>query len=289
MHLLLVPSTAVQYDEEKERKIQFEAKQKRLQKAEEARQLELHSENDKGQEEASEGWIQRLLANIIKNLEVTITRVHIRFEDQQKNSNGYPYATGVTLDKVQMKTINLNANSSENMSKFFVKQVLLESFAIYWKPKANLHSEDKNINEDTIDLMFDANIGTREKPSTKLKYLLGPISSEASLKWCPSPERFDYDKPIVDLSIKMNELGTNLKIISSFEFPPFFRPNILQTFFRIFFFMIFGISPNLLLFFDQIFEIFFSELCFKIFRFSLIFFLLCLTNFFAIFFQDFCK
>ena len=100
------------------------------------------------------------------------------------------------------------------MSKFFVKQVLLESFAIYWKPKANLHSEDKNKNEDTIDLMFDANIGTREKPSTKLKYLLGPISSEATLKWCPSPERFDYDKPLVDLAIKMNELGTK-KMISN--------------------------------------------------------------------------
>ena len=117
LHLLLVPSTSVQYDEDKERTIQFEAKQKRLQKAEEARQLELHSENDKGQEEASEGWIQRLLANIIKNLEVTITRVHIRFEDKQTNSNGYPFATGVTLDKVQMKTINLNANSSGTFSQ----------------------------------------------------------------------------------------------------------------------------------------------------------------------------
>ena len=112
--------------------------------------------------------------------------------------------------------------------------MLLESFAIYWKPKANLHSEDKNKNEDTIDLMFDANIGTREKPSTKLKYLLGPISSEATLKWCPSPERFDYDKPLVDLAIKMNELGTKkfshiLKLFfKNFDFPNFFY---LQFFF----------------------------------------------------------
>ena len=120
----------------------------------------------------------------------------------------YPYATGVTLDKVQMKTISLTANnsSSENV-KSFVKQVILESFAIYWKPKANLHSEDKNKNEDTIDLMFDANICTRDKPSTKLKYLLGPISSEAKLEWCPSPEKCDFKKPLVDLIIKMKELG----------------------------------------------------------------------------------
>ena len=132
---------------------------------------------------------------------------------------------------------------SENMSKFFVKQVLLESFAIYWKPKANLHSEDKNKNEDTIDLMFDANIGTREKPSTKLKYLLGPISSEATLKWCPSPERFDYYKPLVDLAIKMNELGTK-KMISNF----------LKLFFKIFdFFLTFFTYWIFCKFFSMIF------------------------------------
>ena len=215
MHLLLVPSTSVHYDEERERKIQFEAKQKRLQKAEEARQLELQGQNETGnqEQEASDGWLQRFLANIIKNLEVTITRVHIRFEDKQTNTDGYPYATGVTLDKVQMKTISLTANnsSSENV-KSFVKQVILESFAIYWKPKANLHSEDKNKNEDTIDLMFDANICTRDKPSTKLKYLLGSISSEAKLEWCPSPEKCDFKKPLVDLIIKMKELGKKSKL-----------------------------------------------------------------------------
>ena len=89
LHLLLVPSTSVRYDEEKERKIQFEAKQKRLQKAEEAKQLELQAaENVKGEYESSDGWVQRLLANIIKNLEVTISTVHIRFEDKQTNSSG---------------------------------------------------------------------------------------------------------------------------------------------------------------------------------------------------------
>ncbi len=58
--------------------------------------------------------------------------------------------------------------------------------------------------------MFDNNIGTREKPVAKLKYLLGPISSEAQLQWCPSPEKFDYEKPLVDLFIKMEELCLQL-------------------------------------------------------------------------------
>ena len=97
-----------------------------------------------------------------------------------------------------MKTVQLQANtSSEENMKFFVKQVILESFSVYWKPKSNLYSEDKNISDEAINLMFENYIGTREKPSKQLKYLLGPISSEATLKWCPSPEKFNYKKPLV--------------------------------------------------------------------------------------------
>ena len=43
------------------------------------------------------GFVQRLMATIIKNLEVTITKVHIRFEDKQLNSNRFPFATGKFL------------------------------------------------------------------------------------------------------------------------------------------------------------------------------------------------
>jgi len=42
--------------------------------------------------------------------------------------------------------------------------------------------------DDVIDRMFDSNIGSLEAPNLKLMYLVGPISSEAGLKWCPSPE-----------------------------------------------------------------------------------------------------
>ena len=84
--------------------------------------------------------------------------------------------------------------------KIFDKKVTLDSFAIYWKPKATLYSQDlHHINENNIDHMFDQSIGTKEVPNTKFKYLVGPISSEVILKWCQSPEKFDYTKPQVRL------------------------------------------------------------------------------------------
>lgn len=215
LHLLVVPSTSVHYDEEKEAKLQFEAKQKRLQKAEEAKLLQQQTnaaghEKKTTEDPVNDGFVQRLLANIIKNLEVNITNVHIRFEDKQTNSNGYPYATGVTLAELIMKTTSSDQEEKGTI-KVFGKKVTLKSFAIYWKPRANLYSTDTKIQDDIIDVMFDQNIAKPDKNSLpKLRYLVGPISSHADLNWCPSPEKFDYAKPIVDLKICMDELSLQL-------------------------------------------------------------------------------
>ena len=85
LHLLVVPSTSVRYDEKNERKIQFEAKQKRLQKAEDLKLLNVSNQNDASNNKTSaddqnDPFFERLAKTIIKNLEVTITNVHIRYE-----------------------------------------------------------------------------------------------------------------------------------------------------------------------------------------------------------------
>ena len=58
--------------------------------------------------------------------------------------------------------------------------------------------------------MFDSNIGTVDKPTAKLMYLLGPISSDARLKLCLNPELSDYQMPQVNIGITMHELGLSL-------------------------------------------------------------------------------
>jgi len=64
------------------------------------------------------------VANIIKNLEVTIRKVHIRYEDGQTNSSGFPFAAGVTLQEVTMKTTNTDQPDEGKMKlKVFEKKV----------------------------------------------------------------------------------------------------------------------------------------------------------------------
>ena len=55
--------------------------------------------------------------NLIKNLEVTIRKVHIRYEDGQTNSSGYPFAAGITLQSLSMKT---TTNTEEGQIKLKV-------------------------------------------------------------------------------------------------------------------------------------------------------------------------
>ena len=172
-----------------------------------------------------------MAANIVKNLEINIKRVHVRYEDQQANTGRFPFAAGVTLDGLSMKT---SADTTENEDgniklKLFEKHVELNGFAVYWRPKANLQSEDLmgKLEVDHIDKIFDSNIGTKDNPVHTLKYLLGPISSSATMVYCPNPAVFNFTKPQADLAIDMSELSLCLTkyqyqdfmmLLQSFEF-----------------------------------------------------------------------
>ena len=70
-----------------------------MQKAEDLKLLNVSndSKNDtNSSDDQNDPFFERLAKTIIKNLEVTIANVHIRYEDKQSNP-GYPFAAGVTL------------------------------------------------------------------------------------------------------------------------------------------------------------------------------------------------
>ena len=46
-------------------------------------------------------FVEKLVANVIKNLEVTVKNIHIRFEDAVTNPQ-QPFAVGVTLAELSL-------------------------------------------------------------------------------------------------------------------------------------------------------------------------------------------
>uniref|UniRef100_A0A3B3RA21 Vacuolar protein sorting 13 homolog C n=1 Tax=Paramormyrops kingsleyae TaxID=1676925 RepID=A0A3B3RA21_9TELE len=79
LYLLVVPGATIKYDAAKEEKYMQEAKQKELQRIEEA--LQLAACREKPQEEKKDTFTEKLATQVIKNLQVKITSIHIRYED----------------------------------------------------------------------------------------------------------------------------------------------------------------------------------------------------------------
>ena len=111
----------------------------------------------------------------------------------------------MTLKKLQVITTSADQDLEKEV---FGKKVILESFAVYWQPVRsskdilfaeliqNKQFDDKN----QIDDRFNESIYTRENSSDRMKFLLGPISSDAQMQYCPRPAKIEYSKPEVRLS-----------------------------------------------------------------------------------------
>uniref|UniRef100_A0A8C6W9M3 Vacuolar protein sorting 13A n=1 Tax=Nannospalax galili TaxID=1026970 RepID=A0A8C6W9M3_NANGA len=79
IYLLIVPSSRIKYDPVKEEKQFMETKQQELKRIEEAKQKVVDQE--KCQEEKQDTFAEKLITQIIKNLQVKISSIHIRYED----------------------------------------------------------------------------------------------------------------------------------------------------------------------------------------------------------------
>jgi len=51
---------------------------------------------------AQDSFVEKLIANVIKNLEVTVTNIHVRFEDSTTNPKK-PFSVGVTLRELSLR------------------------------------------------------------------------------------------------------------------------------------------------------------------------------------------
>uniref|UniRef100_A0A8D2N9L0 Vacuolar protein sorting 13 homolog A n=1 Tax=Zonotrichia albicollis TaxID=44394 RepID=A0A8D2N9L0_ZONAL len=105
VYLLIVPTATIKYDAEKEAKHFLEARQRELQRIEEAKQkiadqgkefvssllqfllhymrivIFLNSTSDKVKEEKQDTFVEKLVTQVIKNLQLKISNIHIRYED----------------------------------------------------------------------------------------------------------------------------------------------------------------------------------------------------------------
>ncbi|CAG9559724.1 unnamed protein product [Danaus chrysippus] len=206
LFLIVNPSAEVKYDPEKEEKMALAAKQAELARVEEAKKKEAQKDANK----LDETFVEKLVTQIIKNVQLKITDIHVRYEDSITNSKE-PFSFGFTLHNLSVHTTDENWKKTviqEAVTKIF-KILNLEGLAVYWNPGTELYSKS-NVNE--IKSRLEKEIATKSSQPSFYKYALGPINATAKLKLNPKPEGDTpkFSIPKVILSLHMEQLSVSL-------------------------------------------------------------------------------
>lgn len=155
LYLLVAPNSAVSYNEEKQNKADLEAKKSELAKVDEAKKRELEKDKPK----ADKSFTEKMVAQIINNVQIRIKNVHIRYED--RTTSTIPFALGVTLSSLEVFTTNMNwerAFFSEALSKVF-KVAKLNGLAVYMNCNTRMFQSSAT---DEFTQLFEDTIATGE-------------------------------------------------------------------------------------------------------------------------------
>ncbi|XP_049694728.2 intermembrane lipid transfer protein Vps13 isoform X2 [Helicoverpa armigera] len=206
LFLIVNPSAEVKYDPEKEEKIALAAKQAELARVEEAKKREAL----KDQTKLDETFVEKLVTQIIKNVQLKITDIHIRYEDSITNPKA-PFSFGITLHNLSVQTTDENwqkAVITDAVTKIF-KILDLEGLAMYWNPVTELYSKSGPME---IKDRLQKEIATKSSKPSFYNYALGPINATAKLKLNPKPEGDTpkFSIPKVILSLHMEQLSVSL-------------------------------------------------------------------------------
>uniref|UniRef100_A0A8C6Q4L2 Vacuolar protein sorting 13 homolog A n=1 Tax=Nothobranchius furzeri TaxID=105023 RepID=A0A8C6Q4L2_NOTFU len=202
VYLLIVPTASIKYDAEKEEKQLQEARQRELQRIEETKLKAAEQENPKL--EKQDTFVEKLVTQVIKNLQIKISNIHVRYEDDVTNPN-CPLSFGVSLKNLSLQTADSNWNPSilDEKARLFFKLVRLDNLFAYWNVNSVLFSnhnpEEALVSQTAVPLSIWFCWST----------VFRPISADAKLRMNPRSD-VDFSSPKVDLMVNLREVAIEL-------------------------------------------------------------------------------
>ncbi|XP_041643525.1 vacuolar protein sorting-associated protein 13A isoform X2 [Cheilinus undulatus] len=205
VYLLIVPTASIKYDAEKEEKQLQEARQRELQRIEETKLKAAEKENPSL--EKQDTFVEKLVTQVIKNLQVKISNIHVRYEDDVTNPN-CPLSFGVSLKNLSLQTSDENWNPSllDENSRLFFKLVQLDSLFAYWNVNSTLFS---NHSPDEALRCLQRSMEISSSLSISHDFIFRPISADAKLRMNPRSD-LDHSSPKVDLMVNLSEVAIEL-------------------------------------------------------------------------------
>ncbi|KAL4216396.1 Vacuolar protein [Mactra antiquata] len=204
LYALAVPNVGIKYNAEKEEKEKQAAKQKKLQALEEAKKIE--AEKDKPKEVKKDSFAEKFATQVIKNLQVEVRNIHVRYEDRYTNPK-QPFSIGVTLQELLFRTTDETWKPciiKEAVSQIY-KLVKLESLAVYWNSRTELYE-----GRDKTEILKSLKSALQQDEKSQFQYLVRPISSVAHLKLNTKPQDQEFTIPKIFLTIIFDEISVCL-------------------------------------------------------------------------------
>ncbi|XP_057258116.1 intermembrane lipid transfer protein VPS13A isoform X6 [Pezoporus wallicus] len=201
VYLLIVPTASVKYDAEKEARQFLEARQRELQRIEEAKQK--IADQDKAKEEKQDTFVEKLVTQVIKNLQVKISNIHIRYEDDITNRNN-PLSFGISLQNLSLQTSDQNWNPClhDETAKLFYKLVRLDNLFAYWNVKSEMFYHGGS-DESLVNLKHG--VASHNVIPEGYDFVFRPISARAKLLMNPRSD-VDFSSPKMDLNVNLQDI-----------------------------------------------------------------------------------
>ncbi|XP_051973520.1 intermembrane lipid transfer protein VPS13C-like [Xyrauchen texanus] len=205
LYLLVVPGATIKYDAVKEERYMQEAKQRELQRIEE--NLQLVARREKPLEEKKDTFAEKLATQVIKNLQVKITSIHIRYEDDVSDPQR-PLAMGMTLSELSLQTTDENWKTCilNEAAKIIYKLGRLDCFCAYWNVNGPIFY--KGSWEEIVDRM-KAGISNKNEELQGYQYIFKPIF--ASAKMCINPNaEVELKSPKANLHLEVQNIAIEM-------------------------------------------------------------------------------
>uniref|UniRef100_A0A8C1V8U3 Vacuolar protein sorting 13 homolog C n=1 Tax=Cyprinus carpio TaxID=7962 RepID=A0A8C1V8U3_CYPCA len=229
------PYNAIKYDPVKEERYLQEAKQKELQRIEETLQLVARRGSQAGefvfslesyvyknpphgmyrpipiagkpQEEKKDTFAEKLATQVIKNLQVKITSIHIRYEDDVSDPQR-PLAMGMTLSELSLQTADENWKTCilNEAAKIIYKLGRLECFCAYWNVNSPIFYRGSW--KEIVDNL-KAGISTKNEELQDYQYIFKPIFASARMCINPNAE-VELKSPKANLHLEVQNIAIEM-------------------------------------------------------------------------------
>ncbi|XP_032555500.1 vacuolar protein sorting-associated protein 13C isoform X1 [Chiroxiphia lanceolata] len=155
---------------------------------------------DKPKEEKKDTFLEKLATQVIKNVQVKITGIHVKYEDDITDPQ-CPISLGMTLGELSLLTTNENWKPSilNEAAKIIYKLLCLDSLSAYWNVHSTMYYHGSR--EQILD-QLKRGIPCGGNQPKDYQYIFRPVSASARL----------YINPYAEVELKTPKIDCNVEV-----------------------------------------------------------------------------